>query len=103
MLERNIVSKIMHYINDLDPRNKKKFRGFAWKNHGGAYSLKGLPDIMAVIRKRGKPFFVCFEVKQPGNKPTDIQVAIINRFKMLGIYAEVVTSLDEVKALIDSL
>lgn len=102
-MERDIVRKIIHYINDIDPKGKKKFMGYAWKNHGGPYSVKGLPDIMAVIRKRGKPFFVCFEVKQPGNKPTEIQTAIINKYKMLGINAEVVTSLDEVMKIIEYL
>ena len=101
MLERDIVKSITNYITK--PRMGKSWKGFAWKNHGGLYSVKGLPDVMAVVRKGGKSFFLCFEVKQPGNKPTEIQKAIIRKFEDLGITARVVTSLDEVVKIIEEL
>ena len=101
MLERDIVKKIIKYINQQ--RVGKKWKGYAWKNHGGLYSVKGLPDIMAVIRKDRKSFFLCFEVKQPGNKPTEIQKALIRKYKDLGATAEVITSLDEVVKIIEEL
>lgn len=101
MLEREIVKKIIKYINQQ--RVGKKWKGYAWKNHGGLYSVKGLPDIMAVIRKDRKSFFLCFEVKQPGNKPTEIQKALIRKYKDLGATAEVITSLDEVVKIIEEL
>ena len=55
MLERDIVKKILDYINK--PRMGKSWKGYAWKNHGGLYSVKGLPDVMEVVRKDGKSFF----------------------------------------------
>lgn len=101
MLERDIVKRIINYINK--PRVGKSWKGFAWKNHGGLYSVKGLPDVMAVVRKDGKSFFLCFEVKQPGNKPTEIQKALIRKFESLGITARVVTTMDEVAKIIEDL
>lgn len=101
MLERDIVKKIIKYITE--PRTGKTWKGYAWKNHGGLYSVKGLPDIMAIVRKQGKSFFLCFEVKQPGNKATEIQEAIIRKFNELGITAKVVTSLNEVVEIIKEL
>lgn len=98
MLERDIVKRIINYIN-----KNKKWSGYAWKNHGGLYSVKGLPDIMAVIKKDDKSFFLCFEVKQVGNKPTDIQIAMIRKFQNLGVISKVVTSLEEVMSVIDEL
>lgn len=101
MLERDIVKKIINYINK--PSKDKKWNGYAWKNHGGLYSVKGLPDVMAVVRINDRSFFLCFEVKQPGNTPTEIQKAIIRKFIELGIDASVVTTLDEVKKVIQKL
>ena len=101
MLERDIVKKIINYINKT--RDDKTWEGFAWKNHGGLYSVKGLPDVMAVIRKDGKSFFLCLEVKVPGNKPSEIQKALIRKFESLGVVAEVVTTLTEVEKIIEEL
>ena len=101
MLERDIIKKIINYINK--PRVGKAWHGFAWKNHGGLYSVKGLPDVMAIVRKGNQSFFLCFEVKQPGNTPTEIQKALIRKFESLGVVAKVVTTLDEVAKTIEDL
>lgn len=101
MLERDIVKRIINYISGK--KVGKQWNGYAWKNHGGLYSVKGLPDVMAVIMKDEKSFFLCFEVKQPGNKPTEIQKAIIRKFQELGVTARVVTSLKEVIDIINDL
>ena len=98
MLESQIVNKIIKYIN-----HSAKIKGFAWKNHGGLYGTKGLPDIMAVIRKGEKSFFICLEVKTETGVVTEIQKKIIKRFTDLNIMAGVVRSLDEVKELIENL
>ena len=98
MKETQIVSKIIKYIN-----HSPTVDGFAWKNHGGLYGTKGLPDIMAVIRKGEKSFFLCFEVKTEIGKATEIQKKIIKRFTDLKIMAGVVRSLDEVKELLENL
>ncbi len=101
MLERDIVKRIINYINQK--KIGKNWKGYAWKNHGGLYSVKGLPDVMAVISKGDKSFFLCLEVKQKGNKPTEIQKALIRKFRDLRVTAEVVTTLDEVVKIIEEL
>ena len=98
MLEKDIVRKIIKYIND-----NNVFDGYAWKNHGGLYGVKGLPDIMAVIKYGKKSFFLCFEVKQPGNKATEIQKSTLSKLNKLGATANVVTSVQEVKLIINRL
>ena len=47
--------------------------------------------------------FNSIEVKQPGNKPTEIQKALIRKFQELGVTAGVVTSIDEVVKIIEEL
>lgn len=101
MLERDIVKRIINYI--CQRKVGKDWTGYAWKNHGGLYSVKGLPDVMAVIKKNDKSFFLCLEVKQPGCKPSEIQRATLRKFQNLGITATVVTSLKEVIAIIEEL
>ena len=101
MSESKITRSILDYINK--PRVKKGFSGYAWKNHGGVYGTKGLPDIMAVIKKGEKSFFICMEVKRPTGKPTILQSAILAKFVCLGIEARIVTSLDEAKTILEDL
>jgi len=98
MNESQIVSKIIKYLN-----HSPTIKCFAWKNHGGLYGTKGLPDIMAVIRKGEKSFFLCFEVKTETGKVTEIQARILKRFTTLGITAVVVRSLADVKEAIEKL
>ena len=98
MLERDIVRKIINYINK--PQPGKTWKGYAWKNHGNIYSVKGLPDVMALIKKDEKSFFLCLEVKREGNDPTKLQNVLIAKLGELGAVANIVTTLDEVKELI---
>ena len=70
---------------------------------GGLYGTKGLPDIMAVIRKNEQSFFLCFEVKTEKGKTTQIQDRILKRFTALGIVAVVVKSLGDVKEVLEKL
>ena len=101
VMERDIVRKIMKYINE--PDDKRGWKGYCWKNHGNIYSVKGLPDLMAVILKDDKSFFLCFEVKQPGKDMTEIQKALMKKFSKLNVTAVKVTSLKEVKKIIKEL
>ena len=68
-----------------------------------SYSVKGLPDVMAVIRKDDKSFFICLEVKRPGNDMTEVQKALMKKFTKLNIVARKVTKLSEVKKIIKEL
>ena len=92
MLERDIVAKIMGYLNTVPSC-------FAWKQHGGQYGQAGLPDIIACINGR----FVAFEVKTQSGKLTKLQEITLQRIKDAKGEAFKVTSLQEVKNIIDNL
>lgn len=62
MAERDIVAAIV--------RSAKRQGWWTMKVHGGPYQPAGIPDLMLV--KDGR--VIWFEVKQPGKKPTPIQV-----------------------------
>tara|TARA_B100001741_G_C16547183_1_gene597392 strand:- start:1578 stop:1895 length:318 start_codon:yes stop_codon:yes gene_type:complete len=66
-LESSIVKAIM--------RAAKKQGWFVWKINGGPYQLAGMPDLQ--LLKNGKALF--FEVKQPGKKATERQVAMMQK------------------------
>lgn len=92
MLEKNIVAAIMRYLKTVP-------MCFAWKEHGGMYGTAGLPDIICCIGGR----FVAFEVKTPVGKLTTLQEATIRRIQAAKGNAYKVTSVEEVKLILDSL
>ena len=50
------------------------------KIHGGPYQMSGVPDLLCV--KEGRA--VWLEVKQPGKRPTDVQVRRMNEIERVG-------------------
>jgi Holliday junction resolvase len=66
------------------------------KIHGGRFGHAGMPDLLVCMQGR----FIAFEVKQPGKKPTLIQAATLAAIQRAGGHAAVVTSLDEMCALL---
>jgi hypothetical protein len=62
-----------------------------------AANERGVPDIICCLD--GK--FIGFEVKRPGAKPTRLQDAQRERIISAGGQAHIVTSLDEVKNIIE--
>lgn len=60
------------------------------KDHGG-YGKSGWPDLF--LFRNG--ITVCIEVKQPGKKPTPLQVATMNKLKQKGVPCFVCTSKEE--------
>lgn len=60
-LEKTIVAKVME--------TARRLGWWTMKNHGSHFSLRGLPDVLAI--KGGKA--VWMEVKRPGEEPTKIQ------------------------------
>jgi Holliday junction resolvase len=85
MLESTIVHKIITFL---------KSRGFfVFKTHGNGIQMSGLPDILAC--KDGR--FIALEVKQPGKKPTKLQLHRIHQIIVAGGIAACVTSVEEVK------
>ena len=63
------------------------------------YGTAGLPDIICCYRGR----FVAFEVKVPGNKLTKLQETMIMKIEAAEGKAYKVTSVEEVKSILDSL
>ena len=92
MTEKDIVTAIMRYLKTVPDC-------FAWKEHGGMYGTAGLPDIICCIGGR----FVAFEVKVPTGKLTKLQEITIQRIKAAKGEACKVTSVEDVKSILDSL
>lgn len=71
--------------------------GFAYRNHGGPFSLAGVPDITAVYL--GRPIFL--EVKRdPSCQPTKIQKQRLDELRKAGAIAECVTHLEQVEEIL---
>lgn len=66
------------------------------KDHGG-YGKSGWPDLF--LFRDGKT--VCIEVKQPGKKPTPLQVSTMNKLESKGIPCFVCTSKGEAVSCLD--
>jgi hypothetical protein len=98
MQEKTIVNNILKYLKSLPAC-------FCWKQHGGAYGSSGLPDIICCVSGR----FVAFEVKRPAGdghaagKLTKLQEIAIARIRTAGGIAAKVTSLEEVKELLQNM
>ena len=92
MLERNIVAAIMRYLKTVP-------HCFCWKTHGGMYGTAGMPDIIICLNGR----FVALEVKTPTGKLTKIQESTLKRIKDAKGNAYKVTSLQDVKEIVDTL
>jgi len=92
MAEKQIVTAILRYLKTVPCC-------FAWKEHGGIYGTAGIPDIIACIRGR----FVAFEVKMASGRLTKLQEATIQKIKDAKGKAYKVTSVEEVKKILDNL
>jgi hypothetical protein len=92
MTEKDIVTAIMRYLKTVP-------QSFCWKEHGGMYGTAGLPDIICCIGGR----FVAFEVKVPTGKLTKLQEITITKIKAAKGEACKVTSVEDVKSILDSL
>lgn len=91
-LESNITKSILKYLRGLDGC-------FAWKEHGGMYGTTGIPDVICCYQGR----FLAFEVKVPGNKPTAIQQAMIEKINNAKGKAYIVYSVKDVRGIISQL
>jgi|LSQX01.3.fsa_nt_gb hypothetical protein len=92
MIEKDIVTAIMRYLKTVP-------MCFAWKEHGGMYGTAGIPDVIVCFKGR----FVAFEVKTPSGKLTKLQEITITKIKAAKGEAYKVTSVEEVKSILDSL
>lgn len=89
MKESDIVRAILRYLKTVQ-------NCFFWKEHGGMYGTAGIPDIIACIDGR----FYGFEVKTDEGTPTKLQLATIRKINAVGGIAQVVRSVEDVKAVI---
>ena len=92
MKEKLLTEKIKQYLKSVDGL-------FFWKQHGGMYAQAGVPDIVCCYNGR----FVAFEVKTGKGKTTLLQEMTIRQIIKAGGYAMVVRSVEEVRAVIESL
>ncbi|MEQ8156603.1 MAG: VRR-NUC domain-containing protein [Clostridiaceae bacterium] len=92
MAEREIVTAILKYLKTVP-------HCFAFKEHGGMYGTAGIPDIIACIGG----IFYAFEVKTPSGKLTKLQEKTIQRIKDAKGKAYKVTSVEEVKKILENL
>ncbi|MCL1857676.1 MAG: VRR-NUC domain-containing protein [Oscillospiraceae bacterium] len=92
MGEKDIITAILRYLKTVSGC-------FAWKTHGGMYGTAGLPDIICCINGR----FVALEVKTPAGKLTKLQEITIQKINAAKGKAYKVTSLQEVREIIQNL
>jgi len=92
MAEKDVVNAIMRYLKTMPSC-------FAWKEHGGMYGTAGLPDIICCLKGR----FIAFEVKTPSGKLTKLQEATIRKIQAAKGEAFKVTSVGDVKSILDTL
>ncbi|MEG1013689.1 MAG: VRR-NUC domain-containing protein [Clostridia bacterium] len=90
MLERDIVAAIKKYLTSLGSDV------FFWKEHGGAYSTAGIPDIICCYKGR----FLGLEAKLPSGRLTELQKRALDKISRAGGIARRVESVDDVRAVI---
>lgn len=92
MLEKDIVNAILKYLKTVP-------ECFCWKEHGGMYGTAGIPDIIVCLKGR----FIAFEVKTPSGRLTKLQEITIQRINDAKGKAYKVTSVVEVKKILENL
>ena len=90
MKESDIVKAILKYLKTVP-------NCFSWKEHGGMYGTAGIPDIICCYCGR----FFAFEVKTETGKLTKLQEATIRKIKEAKGQAFKVTSVEEVKQILE--
>ena len=90
MKESDVVKAILKYLKTVP-------NCFSWKEHGGMYGTAGIPDIICCYCGR----FVAFEVKTETGKLTKLQEATIRKIKEAKGQAFKVTSVEEVKQILE--
>lgn len=90
--ESSIVSSIT--------RKAKASGWFVYNVHGGHGATVGMPDLL--LWRNG--IAAAFEVKQPGKKPSKLQLSVIGRLqKVGGVNCEVVTTANQAMEYLDDL
>jgi hypothetical protein len=92
MKEKDIVSAIKEYLKTVN-------NCFYWKEHGGEFGQAGIPDIICCL----KGSVIALEVKTENGKTTVLQEVTLRKIRKAGGRAEVVRSVDDVKAIMEKL
>jgi len=92
MSEKDITAAIMRYLKTVPCC-------FCWKQHGGQYGTAGLPDVICCIGGR----FIAFEVKTASGKLSKLQESMITKIRAAKGEAFKVTSVEDVKQILESL
>jgi Holliday junction resolvase len=92
MLEKEITAAILRYLKTVPTC-------FCWKEHGGMYGTAGIPDIICCIQGH----FIAFEVKTDTGTLTKLQESMIQKIKAAKGEAFKVTSVKEVKEILNNL
>ncbi|MDA0817552.1 MAG: VRR-NUC domain-containing protein [Planctomycetota bacterium] len=90
-LEKTIVAKVM--------AEARRLGWWSMKNHGNAYSLKGLPDVLVI--KEGRAAWM--EVKRPGEDPTRIQLHRMRDLAAAGCPVAVVRSAGDAREFLEAI
>jgi len=88
--EKSIVNSIIRWLNSQP-------NCYVIKTYGTAYSA-GQPDLIGCYKGRT----LALEVKKPGNTPTKLQLAVLKKWGTAGAITGVVTSVEDVKKLIET-
>lgn len=99
MKERDITEKILKALREIP-------NSFWWKNHGGPFATRGLPDIVGVVldsveeqaglhRLHTKGRMFAFEVKTDTGRLTPWQSKTLSAMSQAGAVAAVVRSVNE--------
>ncbi len=89
--EKSIVQSILYYLNNLPKCRAIKFQGTIRKH--------GEPDIFCCYHGR----MILLEVKRPDGEPTPLQEVTLQLWRNAGAVAEVVSSVNDVKKILDDL
>ena len=92
--EGRLQDKCLKYVKEQENQGRPIF---AINQHGGAFSSRGIPDLIMCIR--GK--FVAVELKVGNNKPTPLQESKILRIQKALGQAYVCYTFDEFKMVVE--
>jgi Holliday junction resolvase len=90
-LERTIVAKVLD--------EARRLGWWTMKNHGNAFSVKGLPDVLVI--KDGRAAWM--EVKRPGEDPTRVQEHRMRELSKAGCPVTVVRSVGDAREFLEAI
>ena len=87
------------YLQRAVQRLVKSRGGYIVKQHGSMISEPGIPDLLCCY----KGFFIAFECKEEGNKPSEQQGIHCRMIQKAGGITIVIWSVDEAKSVLDNI